>query len=251
MSVVNGQVALYHRHCQRIMRDANRLGIPLNDHDVAHRIAQEARHLGDGVLKLLVSAGEGGRGYTRPDMLRPQLCFTTADHPPHYVQQQQSGITLGCASLALSLQPALAGIKHLNRLEQVLIKRELLQQPVDDVLVLDSMGKVAEASAANLFWLRDGRWYTPLLENCGVHGVMRQFLLDWFTRHDLVVSQGNYSLQELLQAESLLLCNALMPVVPVRTLHAGEHSGHFSLTPVHDLLSAFQKSYREEYAPVN
>lgn len=251
MSVSGGKVALYHRHCQRIIRDANRLGIQLNDHDVALRIAQEARILGEGVLKLLVSAGEGGRGYARPEMLKPQLHFSTAAHPPQYAKQQQHGVTMGCASLSLALQPALAGIKHLNRLEQVLIKRELTHQQVQDLVVMDATGNVAEASAANLFWSHQGKWFTPSLESCGVHGVMRQFLIDWMTRHGEGVESGNFPLSTLVQADSVLLCNALMPVLPVRSLVTEAQTTQYSLSPVHELIHAFQKSYKEEYAPAN
>ena len=147
MSVTDGKVALYQRHCQRVVKDAERLGLLLDEQVIARRITEEARLLGDGVLKLLVSAGEGGRGYARPESIAPTLHFTHAGMPIHYAAQQQEGITLGCATLRLAFQPALAGIKHLNRLEQVLIKRELVQQDVQDMIVLDANEHVAEATA--------------------------------------------------------------------------------------------------------
>ncbi|WP_414830678.1 aminodeoxychorismate lyase [Alteromonas sp. H39] len=251
MAVKDGKVALYQRHCQRLIRDAERLGLPLDEQVIARRIGEEARLLGKGVLKLLISAGEGGRGYSRPEQVAPSLHFTHAGMPAHYAVQQQEGITVGCATLKLALQPALAGIKHLNRLEQVLIKSELLQQDVQDMLVLDASGHVAEATSANVFWFCDGKWFTPVLEGCGVHGVMRQFLIDWLTGNGQEVLQGNFSLNELAEAESVLLCNALMPLIPVRALHTREQRTNFSLTPVHDLFNAIQSTYREEYAPAN
>lgn len=251
MSVTDGKVALYHRHCQRITEDASRLGIPLDKPYIAERIAKEAHQLGNGVLKCLVSAGEGGRGYTRPEQIEPELHFSTAPLPPQYAKQQHHGITLGRASLSLSLQPALAGIKHLNRLEQVLLKRELAQHHAGDLVVLDASGNVAEATAANLFWRSSGRWFTPALEQCGVRGVMRDFLLDWLSSNGQEVAEGNYPLHDVVQAESVMLCNALMPIIPVSSLDTGERVSHYSLTPVQELFQAIQKSFREEYAPAN
>lgn len=249
MHVEGGQVALYHRHCQRIIRDASRMGIPVNDHIIATAIAKEARQLGNGVLKLLVSAGEGGRGYARPQEVKPQLHFTYADYPSSYAAQQREGISLSCASIKLSVQPALAGIKHLNRLEQVLIKRELPQLQTDDALVLDANDFIAEVSAANIFWYQNSTWFTPELSQCGVHGVMRQFLIDWLTRNSQSIVSGDFTLEDIAAADSVLVCNALMPLLPVKSLTLGDDVINFSLTASAELFNSIQTTYREEYAP--
>lgn len=251
MSVTDGKVALYQRHCQRLVRDAKRLGLPLDEKTIARRIGEEARLLGDGVLKLLVSAGEGGRGYARPELIAPTLHFTHAAMPVHYAVQQREGIILGCATLRLAVQPALAGIKHLNRLEQVLIKRELAQQDVEDLIVLDANEHVAEATASNVFWYSDGTWFTPALERCGVHGVMREFLIDWLLRNDQELRVGDFRLSDLIQAESALVCNALMPIIPLRAFtRDGQHIS-YSKSRVESLFYAVQSAYKDEYAPVS
>ncbi len=110
----------------------------------------------------------------------------------------------------------LAGLKHLNRLEQVLIRTHLEQTDADEALVLDSEGFITECCAANLLWRQGEEVFTPSLEHAGVNGLMRQFCLQQLARSDfrvVEVSAGEAALQT---ADEVIICNALMPVVPVR-----------------------------------
>ncbi|MDX1678096.1 aminotransferase class IV, partial [Arsukibacterium sp.] len=132
---------------------------------------------------------------------------------PDYSTWRQQGVRLALAELRLAVQPALAGLKHCNRLEQVLLKQEASNKQIDDLLVCDQQGFITEAIAANLFLHRAGRWYTPQLSRAGVAGVMRSHLLS--VQPD--IEQVNWQLPELASVDAMVLTNALMGPVPVQS----------------------------------
>ncbi|RDV27421.1 aminodeoxychorismate lyase [Alteromonas aestuariivivens] len=246
MAVDQGRVALFRRHLDRLQHDSAKLGISFDAEALAAQIRSHATDMQHGVLKVLLSAGEGGRGYARSAQCSSGIFITRHMLPEHYNQWRQSGIQVDVSSLKLARQPALAGLKHLNRLEQVLIKRELANSTAQDAIVCDQQGCVVETSAANLFWLRDGIWYTPELSDCGVAGVMRGFLLDWFANSGVTVEVGRYSLSQLGQAQAVMLCNALMQIVPVTGM-GGAAEQTFDPEPVRQLANNVITSYQEEY----
>jgi len=105
-------------------------------------------------------------------------------------------------------------LKTLNRIEQVMIKQELALYQTDDVIVLDAYGYISEASVGNIFWRKDKVWYTPALEQAGIHGVLRSALLKKYPKVRLV----NAPIAELKSADEAFLCNALMGQVSLRNV---------------------------------
>jgi 4-amino-4-deoxychorismate lyase len=220
MHVVGGQVRLLDYHLRRLTHDAKALGIALNPVELATAISDFAKDSASEqyVMKVHVCAGEGGRGYAR-DPKKPSLVrFSVHDYPLHYANIKQRGAKLICANTRLAIQPTLAGIKHMNRLEQVLIKQEVVNRDVDDALVFDTNNNVIEASAGNVFFNNGVQWCTPALDGCGVNGVVRQCLLDAANRAEQPIKQGNYGIEDIATAQALVITNALMGVMPVTQL---------------------------------
>jgi 4-amino-4-deoxychorismate lyase len=211
IKVKAGQLSLWDLHLQRLVWGAKRLQIQHFDPAELTAQVQQAISAPEQVLKVLISRGLAGRGYS-PQGISSPCCYISSAALPDYSNWQQQGIELGLAQFKLAQQPALAGLKHNNRLEQVLIKAELAHTDVDDLVVCDQQGWVTEVSAANLMFYLQGRWCTPLLDLAGVNGVMRQYLMQ-----NRSVTEGRYSVEDLWQAEAMLICNALMGVVPVNT----------------------------------
>jgi 4-amino-4-deoxychorismate lyase len=208
--VKDGKAMLWDLHLQRLVSGAKALRIHSFDTDELTAKIQQAVSAPDQVIKVLISRGQAGRGYS-PQGIESPCCYISTAALPDYSNWQQQGIRLGVADFKLAQQPALAGLKHNNRLEQVLIKAELAQSGVDELVVLDQNETVIEVSAANLMFCKKGQWFTPALGQAGVNGVMRQHLMA-----HLLVTEGNFGLAELQQADALLICNALMGVVPVK-----------------------------------
>jgi 4-amino-4-deoxychorismate lyase len=148
--------------------------------------------------------------------LAPPTYFVSQhEFPDHYQKWQEQGISVAVSPVLLAKQPLLAGIKHLNRLEQVLIKQQLQQTSFDDVIVCDNEQHIIETSAANLFWRKGSDWYTPDLTGSGVDGVMRNQLLRYFATHNNPATIIQTGLRAILAADEVFICNSLMKVVPV------------------------------------
>lgn len=210
--VHESRLMLWDLHWQRLAQSMQRLQMPPLHEQAVKRYAEQAITASSQVVKVLISRGEGGRGYSPAGFNEPRV-YVTNSPLPDYQPLRQHGLRLGVASLQLSTQPLLAGMKHTSRLETVLLKAEAEQSEFDDLIVCDQQGRVTELCAANLFFKINGQWCTPKLDQAGVEGVMRQ----WLLQH-LDVEQGYYSLSALQQATALFASNALMGVVPVQQL---------------------------------
>jgi len=205
----HGQPELWPLHWQRLQLSMQRLGFAELSEDVVLSDVINTINAQQQVLKVLISRGQGARGYGCQGIIQPQLYCWTAELPD-YARARSDGLRLGLAQLQLSKQPLLAGIKHCSRLETILLKREAEQSIYDDLVVSDQDGFLVEATASNLLMLLDQQWVTPALSNAGVAGVMRQLLLEqgWVVERPVPVAA-------LEQVQSLGLCNALMGVVPI------------------------------------
>ena len=214
LAVIDGQPCLWQRHLDRLSLGCERLRLPPPDSET---LLAEARRLCAGrrraVLKIVVGAGPGGRGYARPERLRPSRWLRCSDRP----DDGAAPLRLITCSLRLAAQPRLAGIKHLNRLEQVLARAEL-PEDADEGLLLDRNGDVVEAIAANLLVRLDGRWLTPPIRDCGVDGTVRRHLLEAGPAVGLTVEEAPLQPETLRRAEALYLTSALLGIRPVARL---------------------------------
>lgn len=215
--LVAGQVCLLDAHLQRLQQACEKLLIPFVEWaELQCEMVELARGNDRGVLKVIISRGSGGRGYSAANCLHPVRLLSVSAYPAHYDSWRSEGITLALSPVRLGRNPQLAGIKHLNRLEQVLIRTHLEQTSADEALVLDSEGFVTECCAANLFWRKGKEIYTPRLDQAGVNGLMRQFCLRELAHSGYRVVEVHALEAALAEADEMVVCNALMPVVPVR-----------------------------------
>ncbi|GMU43608.1 MAG: aminodeoxychorismate lyase [Xanthomonadales bacterium] len=209
LRIVAGRAPLWDWHMQRLLDGCARLRLPAPDPEkLWRRVRRAAGAQGDTAVKLLWTAGEGPRGYARPPAPRPRLLLQLGPAPV----VEPRGLRLRWCATRLALQPALAGIKHLNRLEQVLARAEWCDD-FDEGLMLDMHGRVVAATSANLCARIDGQWVTPPVDRCGVAGVARRWL-----QVRLEVQERPLSPAEVEAADALLLCNALRGPRGVREL---------------------------------
>jgi 4-amino-4-deoxychorismate lyase len=146
----------------------------------------------------------------------PTRILSFSPFPAHYARWREEGITLTQSPVPLGRNSWLAGLKHLNRLEQVLIRSHLEQTDADEALVLDSDGWLTECCAANLFWRQGRDVFTPRLDYAGVNGIMRQRCIAQLAPSTFRVVEVTARPETLREADEVLICNALMPLVPVR-----------------------------------
>lgn len=218
-----GGLPWWDAHWARLERGAARLRLALPDQP---RVREEASRLldgRDGVLKLQLGRGRGGRGYAPPVASAPTWIVSRHPLPP---PSPARGLLVRWCETRLAVQPALAGLKHCNRLEQVLARAEwhdlaALDRNADEGLMLSTGGDVVCATTANLFVLSGDRWRTPPVDRCGVAGVCRQWLLDTFD-----IEQARLSVTDVETADAVVLTNAVRGILPVERLGAHRWSPH-------------------------
>ena len=219
--VTDGQIHLLPAHLQRLRDACQRLMIPFTEWSALEQemVSRACGHQ-QAVLKVLLSRGSGGRGYSTSGCIQPTRMLSISAWPSHYARWREEGITLTLSPVRLGRNPLLAGIKHLNRLEQVLIRAHLEQTEADDALVLDSDGWLTECCAANIFWRQSNAVFTPRLDQAGVNGIMRQHCIQLLAGSHFDVREVNAPVSALAEADEVIVCNALMPVIPVRAYGA-------------------------------
>ena len=214
--VQHGEVLMLAQHIDRLVQQSQQLGLPKFDlmalTDNLHNISAGIKI---GIVKVMITCGSGGRGYSRLGAEQARVIVSLHDYPAFYPQWQQQGISVGISEQQLGINPMLAGIKHLNRLEQVLLRAELDKRLEDDLLVTDANGYVVECCSANVFWLKAGQWYTPSLATAGVAGLMRANIL----LNNPSIQQGQYLSDDLDNIDAMFISNAILGIVPVKTFN--------------------------------
>lgn len=215
----SGCLQLWPFHLSRLQDNCKRLAIDFDQWTTlkpsADTLIKQAK-LESGVIKIMITRGRGGRGYSPKDVIQPSSVISIHALPDHYEKWQETGITLGLSPIKLAVQPLLAGIKHCNRLEQVLVKKALDETDFEDVLVCDTQNYIIESSAGNVFWFSQGQWFTPSLVTSGVEGVMRNFICQLLTSKKQKVIEIQQKLTLDFIPEEMFICNALMQVVAVK-----------------------------------
>ena len=209
--VHEGQLVWWREHWDRLLRGAQVLGIPEPDE---MRLRKEAEFLVAGearaVLKIVLTRGVGGRGYATSPNAVPTVVLSRHAAPA----RTSSGLNVCWCRTALAIQPALAGIKHLNRLEQVLARAEWNDPLIHEGMMCDTEGLVVGATSANVFARVNGRWLTPKVNRCGIAGVARAWLLE----HLDVAAEVDLRPFDLRHAEAIFLCNSVRGILPVTRL---------------------------------
>lgn len=214
--VVNGSVLLLDEHIKRLIQACHKLHIePPDEQSLIKQMRNAAQGNELAVLKVIITAGLGGRGYSRKGLINntPSVIISISEFPLNYKELAIEGITLGDSNQLLSVSPMLSGLKHLNRLEQVLIKKEAEQRHEDDLVIANYLGQVIEASSSNIFYFYEGKLCTPDLSLSGVDGIIRQALLRRMPQIQILPT----SFSDLSKADSIFICNSLMGIIPVKS----------------------------------
>jgi len=214
IKVVDGVAQLLDLHVTRLQQCSNRLFFDnINLNEIESNIEQLAKSQQLAVIKVVVSRGQGGRGYQLPEQQTPHVYISCLAFPEHYLTIKADGIALDTLETPLAINPLVAGLKTLNRLEQVLAKHELKQKGFSEGLLLNCNGEVIETTVANLLLLKDGKLYSPHLDKSGIFGVYLAHL-----QKKLAITFKTISLEECYSADSLFCCNSLMGIVPITRL---------------------------------
>jgi 4-amino-4-deoxychorismate lyase len=218
IAIAAGRPRLIDWHLERLAEGADRLGMRRPDDRLLRDEIRQVSGAPQAVVKVLLTRGNGERGYRAPKSASPRRIVMGFDWPAFPAMAAVEGVRVGWCRTRLGRNPALAGLKHLNRLEQVLGRSEWEDGAMDEGLMQDDRGQVVSATQSNLFARLDGRWVTPRLDQCGVAGVMRRAFRQWQAGQGAPVEERELGMADVERAQSLLLTNALVGAWPVREL---------------------------------
>ena len=220
MAVEAGGVLCLDRHLARLEKGCARLAIPAPDRAL---LEAECARVGDGenraVVKIMVTRGVGGRGYAADPGTPPTRIVACYPWPAYRPEARSEGVAVRICETRLGRNPRLAGIKHLNRLEQVLARNEIHAGGSDEGLMLDDRDRVIEGVASNVFAIREGRLCTPDLSECGIAGIVRDMVLE--AARDVTGREPaieHLSVSDLAGADECFLTNSLIGIWPIKAL---------------------------------
>ena len=209
-------------HYQKLQHDCTALGITCPDVGLLSAELNDLLALHpNGVMKLIVTRGEGTRGYTPRGCTETTHLWDMSPFPDYPADWAIHGIKAQLCQLRLSHQPRLAGIKHLNRLENVLAAAEWNDVPdsgIAEGLLLDADGNIIEGTRSNLFLVSQDKLIAPDLSRCGVAGVQRDRVMAWAAQYRMPLQVRAVGLNEVLRADELFVVNSIIGVWPIREL---------------------------------
>jgi len=213
----NSQLQLWDAHMQRLRHGCDRLSLGVVDEALWLDDIKQLQLKEDAVIKLIISRGVSGRGYTY-NTSNNVTRVTAVSLWPNYTRDNFQGIATTFCKTPISINPVLAGIKHLNRLDNVLARNEWHSADIAEGFMLDHNQHVIEGTMSNVFCVLGEELYTPSLQQCGVAGVMRQRVLEYAKVQGVSVNIIEISKLNFLQMDSIFITNSLIGIWPVKKI---------------------------------
>lgn len=216
LAVRNGAACLLSRHLKRLALGCLRLGIPVQSSEqLQSEIERLLEEGGNGVLKIILTRGIGARGYSPITISQATRILSFQETP---VAAENRGLRVVSCRSRLGCNPQLAGLKHLNRLEQVLAAREVAEAAADEGVVCDSQGRVIEGVSSNIYLVSGSRIITPRLDNAGVKGITRELVAEQAAALDMEFKERDVQSAELFGCDALLFSNSVQGLRWARSL---------------------------------
>lgn len=214
----HGKLELWSQHMARMQRGCQRLGMPVIDEKIWLDDIKQLPRADKAVIKLIQSRGVGGRGYRYQTDMTPTRAVSVHAWPDYPSQWAEQGVMVRLCQTPVSVNRALAGIKHLNRLDNVLARNEWQDTHIAEGLMSNDAGMVIEGTMSNLFAVKNNVLLTPALQQSGVCGVMRERVIAIAQAQSMQVTECDIKQNELFTMDELFLTNSLIGLWPVKQL---------------------------------
>ncbi len=227
IAVRHGEARLVDLHLERLARGCRRLRIDMPDvavlqENLADAITQSHELAAYCVAKIIVSSGTSQRGYGRSRATTPTVLIGVFPARPVAAQAYRDGVDTICCETRLASGSPTAGLKTLNRIEQVLGRSECLAASTFEGLMLDADDRLICGTMSNVFMVADRKIVTPALRRCGVEGVMRRYAIDCLEEIGMVVEERDVTFDDCMASDEVFLTNSQFGVLPVSDV-GGKH----------------------------
>lgn len=220
--IKNGEILALQHHVNRMQGGCNILNLQMPEEGLVavfercKKTLLDESGLNDATLKLIARRADSARGYSYDNN---QMVFTAflSVASPLSASCYKEGVELQYCQTQCSVQVQLAGLKHLNRLENVLARNEL-QNDVFEGLMFNAFGNLIEGTMSNVFFEKDGVLHSPLLDVSGVKGVMRDLILKYCEQSNIEVQEYDINKNNIAVFDSMFICNSLIGVLPVKKI---------------------------------
>jgi len=220
IACIDGKLQFWDEHIARMRSGAKRLAIDasmiaLFEAEVTTLIKQHS--VKDCVVKLILTRGQGNRGYRSPSLQKPTRITLLSDLPQYPEEYLSHGIKACLCRHPVSKNSGLAGIKHLNRLDNVLARNEWHDEYQEGIM-LDDEGHVIEGTMSNIFSIKNNQLYTPSLNYSGVDGIIRGQILSISKELGLETQVVEINKDELISMDEIFVCNSIIGVWPIKSI---------------------------------
>jgi len=232
LRVCNHFPILLEEHLQRLLFTCQRLRLAFDVETLRNELTNFVQQCSpDGVIKIIITRGIGGRGYAATNAENSNRLLMYSPLPDSYPAKSEEGVHIGVSEFTLAEGGYFAGLKHLNRLEQVMASFDI-DASMDEVLCLDQHQHVIEGTKSNLVLALGNKIVTPSLDKAGVKGVMLDFLRRRFAEDGQTIKSRELTLANVRAASELFLCNSVFGVWPVRKMSENAKVNSWSVGPV-------------------
>ena len=205
-------------HRERMRRGLTQLGIQFlaaNELEAEiTRVTAQAPPLA--ILKIIVTRGTARRGYAPQAQAVARRIVSLWPTTPPPADVIANGAILNIARLRLPQPSPFAGIKHLNRLENVMAAADAPVGAGFEALMLDTSERLVSVTAGNVFLVKDGALLTPRVDRVGVNGIMRQVVLREAASLGIPAREQDLAMDDVASADAMFITNARIGVVPVQ-----------------------------------
>jgi len=224
IAVKDGEACLLDLHIKRLESGLKTLSFPPIDlNQLTTDIKTKIQLHKNSILKLIVTRGVGERGYKAPKNTMANIIFIFSKQKFDLNIDNLKSVSLCLCKTPVSTNPVLAGLKHLNRLENVIARNEWNNDEFDEGLMFDSQNNLIEATSANIFLLKNNCLYTPNLENSGILGVIREVVIDMAKTLSIPLKITEINIDDCYNADALFLTNSLIGISPVNKIEKIEY----------------------------
>ncbi len=240
IEVIQGLPVFFAQHLTRLKKGCQVLKIPYPAEALLlDEITQVSKGIQHGVVKLMLTRGSGGRGYRPPETIQVTRLVALYPFPDYLESYKTQGIKARFCELRLGLNSVLAGLKHNNRLEQVLARSEW-QDEFQEGLMLNLNEHVIEGTMSNLFVVKEQKIYTPEITLSGVKGVMREIIITIARKNQIPVQEVSLTADFVLDADELFVSNSVIGIWPIKSLAKKYYSVGLCTQKIMNILAAYK-----------